>query len=402
MRVAGGGSFLKRTDGARVLGITPDRNSLRHIRMEIPLRSLKRQGLIGEYFITDEFFTDLPEDLVFDAVWLQRVERLALIESLARSLENKYMYDVDDLLIGKPTYTKAMFGASDGSKLAIENCSLLTTTSERLLRLLEQYSKLNLARKSIICPNGLEPLAPIRKPSAPRGLIWTSSDYPALIHSKGPILRAVSRFSRKNDLPIYLFGFFDKGTRASLKRNVEHGLLPFKTYISMLASLPVLIGIAPLETEATKDDIDFINAKSDIKMIDFGGSGHPALYSAAPPYVDTDLKAGILVENDESSWFEGFELMYREGWKRLDAEQSDIISRRHMDRIARACWVEAISGVRLPQPMFGKDLKSSCPSNVHFTRKILALYERMSFLHPVVEKTPRPLLRVMREILLRR
>lgn len=393
---------MKLTVGARVLAITPDRNSLRHIRLEVPLRSLKRQGLIGDYFITDDFLTDLPGDLRFDAVWLQRVERLDLIKSLAHNFDNKYLYDVDDLLIGKPTYTKAVFGASDGSRLAIENCSLLSTTSERLLRLLEEYSKLNLVEKSIICPNGFEPPASIRTPSAPRGLIWTSSDYPALMHSKAPILRAISRFSRKNDLPIYLFGFFDKGTKAKLKRSVEYGLVPFETYRSMLTSLPVLIAIAPLETRAKKHDIDFINAKSDIKMIDFGGSGHPAVYSAAPPYVDTDLKAGILAENDENSWFEGFELIYRKGWKRLDTEQSDIIRRRHMDVIARECWLDAISKVRFPRPMFGKDVKSLCQSRVSIATKISALYESSSFLQTVVERMPRPLLRVMRNILLRR
>ncbi len=50
---------------------------------------------------------------------------------------------------------------------------------------------------------------------------------------------------------------------------------------------------------ADQADLDFINAKSDVKMVEFGGFGHPSIYSDAQPYAGSDLQCGTIVPNDE-------------------------------------------------------------------------------------------------------
>ncbi len=52
-------------------------------------------------------------------------------------------------------------------------------------------------------------------------------------------------------------------------------------YHSALAGPPALLGIAPLETEGDPDTVEFVSGKSDVKMAEYGGFGHPAVYSAA-------------------------------------------------------------------------------------------------------------------------
>jgi hypothetical protein len=66
----------------RVLGITPDCNFLRALRMEMPLLNLKKQGLIQDYVVTDSRLSGVPPDSKFDVVWLQRVEDYEFVARL--------------------------------------------------------------------------------------------------------------------------------------------------------------------------------------------------------------------------------------------------------------------------------------------------------------------------------
>ncbi|MCP4568672.1 MAG: hypothetical protein GY841_13930, partial [FCB group bacterium] len=197
--------------GARpkVLAVTGDTFALREIRLVMPLSNLKRQGLIEDYLITDELLSDLPDEYQFDVVWLQRVCNHMLIEHLANRIDSNYLYDIDDLLIGNPSYTRIIYGVNPAALIALRECSTITATSQRLLGLLEEYSELPLKAKAIICPNGFEFSRSLRRPQVPEGLIWSSSDYAALIDSKDLVMNAIAEFSEKYDLPIYYFGYLD-------------------------------------------------------------------------------------------------------------------------------------------------------------------------------------------------
>jgi hypothetical protein len=327
----------------------------------MPLFNLKRHGLIDDYLITDRKFQNLPGNYLFDTVWLQREVHPKIFGLLEDLLGNNYLYDLDDLLIGRPSYTRDHWDKSGERREIIRKvlnkCKVLTCHSQRLVGLLETYTGASLSQKAVICPNGFEFSRALRKPERPAGLLWTSSDYPALIQSREGIVGAVRKFSEKYDLPVYCFGHLHGPIAGEIRNLVQLGVLPFFHHKALLGSFPPMIGIAPLETMADQADLDFINAKSDVKMVEFGGFGHPAVYSNAQPYADTDLQCGTIVPNDESSWFDAMEIIYKEKWKDLDREQAGVIEARNMDRIASNYWCEAIRKARLGYVMEGSDIK---------------------------------------------
>jgi hypothetical protein len=65
----------------------------------------------------------------------------------------------------------------------------------------------------------------------------------------------------------------------------------------------------------------------------------------------------MVVPNDESSWYDAMEFIYREKWKHLDEEQAGVVEARNMDRIASNFWYEAVRKVRLDRPMISSDIK---------------------------------------------
>ncbi len=340
-----------------VLAITRDRFFLRNIRLAMPLLNLKRQGLIADYFITNPSLFDLPDDFLFDVVWLQRVDDPILLNHLAEQIDSNYLYDLDDLLVGHASYREVDLVKQPVVLEAVRQCRILTVTSTRLATILKKYARVPLEEKSVVCPNGFEFSAQMRVPAIPTGIIVTSGDNLPLTQSFGQVMDALAEFSRRHDLPVYYFGKHPEEISSKLRNVISLGLVPYWHYQALLAALPPMIGIAPLETNTDQATLDFISCKSDVKMVEFGGFGHPAVYSNAPPYVDTDLRAGIVVANTTAAWVDGLEAIYRDLWQRSEVDQKHIIDLRNMTRIAGQCWYEAISKVRLPRPMTGKEIK---------------------------------------------
>jgi hypothetical protein len=64
------------------------------------------------------------------------------------------------------------------------------------------------------------------------------------------------------------------------------------------------------------------------------------------------------VENSREAWEQALEETLREGWRRLADEQQAVHTLRHMDVVARECWLPALMRVRLPRPLSGRELKA--------------------------------------------
>lgn len=344
----------------RVLVITEDSGFLRGLRVDMPLVNLRKRGLIDSYYVTDPTLFDVPDEYVFDVVWLQRIRNSKLIAHMGQVIDNNYLYDLDDFLIGAPSYiSEQELRNKDIIVEAIRNCRVLTVTSARLARLLESAAEPGLFEKTVVCPNGFEFPKATRTPSKPQGIVLTQSDGLALTTSLSSVRTAVVNFSETHDLPIYFFGSLEKEITSWSARIIHMGRLPFWHYHAVLAALPTMVGIAPLETAADKDTLNFINGKSDVKMVGYGGMGHPSVYSDAPPYSDTDMKVGILVENTSDAWTQGLETVFHDMWGKLDLDQEQVVDLRNMDRVASEFWYDAISKARLNFRMTGRDIKFS-------------------------------------------
>jgi hypothetical protein len=373
----------------RVLGITGDQLFVKCLRLEMPLLNLKKNGVIDSFFITDSYLTGIPEDASFNVLWLLRVANKFLIRHLAEKVNNQYLYDLDDLLIAKRVYGEGdYYGSRAGVIQALNNCEVLTVTSQRLCSLLERYAQLPLAAKVRVCPNGFEFSGSLRVPQVPGGILWTSSDAAALTSSREPVVKAIARFAQKHDLTLYSSGFLNAEIKGAFRKIIDLGQVSYWHHKVLLASLPAMIGVAPLETQADGETLDFINGKSDVKMVEFGGLGHPGVYSHAPPYADTDLHTGVLVANTEAGWMDGLEAIFRQGWQQTAQEQRDVIELRQMDRLTRECWSRALEPVILERPLSGKELKQwKCRS---WRDEVMDGYLKSDFLRKVKGKLPEP------------
>jgi hypothetical protein len=263
---------------------------------------------------------------------------------------------------------------------------------------LERYTQLPLAEKTVVCPNGFEFSRSLRPPQVPAGIWWTSSDAAALTTSRESVIKAIARFARKNDLTLYSSGLLDDEIKSAFGKIIDLGMVSYWHHKAVAASLPAMIGVAPLETQADRDTLNFINGKSDVKMVEFGGFGHPGVYSQAPPYADTDLETGVLVENTEDAWLDGLEGIFRQGWQQTGKEQKHIIQLRHMDRLTRECWSQAIDPVILARPISGKELKQWTEKNWRY--KLRAVYLKSTFLKQCKGKLPASVAQWVRKIIL--
>ena len=345
----------------RILAVTNEGASLRDVRIVMPFSVLQEQGYILDYAVTNTDLDNVPDGFVFDVVWLQRVRDLHFIIHLVRFLGEHFVYDLDDLLLALPSFVKHQIVTTAGMEYALAQCGTLAVTSERMIPILERHSGVSLASKAVVCPNGCRlPTAP-RPPEKPAGILWSSSDNAALTSSHEAVFGALSSFAGRHDLPLYCFGYMEDSVRARFRRVVDHGFASFWHHKLLLATHPAMIGVAPLETRADLRTLDFINAKSDIKLVDFVGFGHPCVCSHAPPYVDTDLDVGIKVENTGESWTEGLEHAYESGWMQIACEQENVIGLREMRVLAQKAWLQAILKAQLPEPVSVGQFQQSLP-----------------------------------------
>jgi hypothetical protein len=135
------------------------------------------------------------------------------------------------------------------------------------------------------------------------------------------------------------------------------GQIDFNSNLQLLATAPTSIGVAPLETDADPETLDFVSGKSDLKVLLFPGYAHPGVFSASPPYTDSPLReCATISNNSEAAWMDALEYNYREGWRSAADHARRIQEERNIDRVARESWAPAIEACVLPRPVRGAEL----------------------------------------------
>jgi hypothetical protein len=326
-------------------------------RVHAPLRALVEAGLIASYAVTDATLRGAPRHGSFDVVWLQRAADPWLARSLAERLRGRYLLDLDDNLLCRPAYLEPSDLPDPAAPTAaLEGCRVLTTPSARLAGLLERGSGLELAGRVQVCPNALPFHAlPARPPHRPATLLLTQSHALALTTSRDAVLPAAAETAARLRSPLWVLGaappaLRDAAARAGARLEALR-LRTWEAYHAALAGPPTLLGLAPLETRGDPDTLDFVRGKSDVKMVEFGGLGHPAVYSDAAPYVDTELRCGRVVPNDAASWAAALEELAGGGWEAAAEEARAVREARDLRRVAAECWWPAVQAARLEEPV---------------------------------------------------
>jgi hypothetical protein len=331
-------------------------------RVHAPLEALKRVGLIADYTVTDATLRGAPRGGQFDVVWLQRGADACLARTISTRLAGAYLLDVDDHLLCRPAYLEPR-DMPDRAALvaALAGCRVLTTPSSQLAQLLAVRSGLELADRAIACPNAV-PFAgaPAVDPSRPAAILLTQGHRLALTDSAEAVLTAIAHGAARHKLPIWALGAPVPLLReAAADARVTLSVLRPRTwaeYHVALSGPPTFLGVAPLETRGDLATLEFVSGKSDVKMVEFGGFGHPGVYSLAAPYGLSDISCGRLTHNDYDGWAAAIDEIMADGWRAAGDEAIAVRARRELDRVAVERWWPAVQAARLEEPIRGASI----------------------------------------------
>jgi len=346
-----------------VLVLTDQGSNMRSIRVDLPLGALHGEGRIAGYSIWSKgrlgFSTRAAEaDPAFNAIWVQR--DLPPDTALALgTLDRPYLLDIDDNLLVSPAY-RAPFSPAQlqSSRSLVRGCTAMTTSSDRLAGLLQDHAHATLLDRAVTCRNLATEQPPWVAPGPPTCVVWASSDAPALTGSYPGIVRAVRDFCLAHGLRLVCIGAPPPGLALEAGVATEHlGLMTYAAYLQHLRALAPAILVAPLDTGADPVTQDFIDGKSDIKMLEALVTGLVGVFSDAAPYRDTGLPAPILCRNDHPGWLAGLEharQLCMHGTPRHDLPADRMASGPGLQG-----WAEALDRVRLRHPMRLSELEQA-------------------------------------------
>ncbi|MFO1059729.1 MAG: hypothetical protein U1E53_22520 [Dongiaceae bacterium] len=327
--------------GPRVLLVARDMAST-ELRGRGPLEALAEAGRIAGFCQVDEHgrFRGPQDYDRFDCVVAIR-ETVAPMVRLLADRQYRFVYDIDDLLVQLPAYSKAQRDPNVPAMAGM--ATVLTVSTDLLAEHLGAALGFDPAARAVVTPNGLPfPHQPPVLADKASGLVWTSSDATSLTRSREGVVAAIADFAGRHELPVYLFGLFDDALLQALPNARPLGYVEFWKHKHFFASHAGLIGLAPLEDKADPGSQRFIDSKSDIKMVEHGGYGHAGVYSRAAPYLRSDLRTGSIVENSYGGWSEGLREAAARCGEAGYVNAAEIRERRDIARLALGGRLEAI------------------------------------------------------------
>jgi glycosyltransferase involved in cell wall biosynthesis len=339
-----------------VLVISDDFENFLELRVRIPFDAMYKSGLIKGYHLLHKgkivrsvgVKADIAE---IDVVWVQRCP-VASPLFITDMLDGRFVYDIDDNLLISPSYRPAFSNEwCRHIRSLLSGAGAIATTSVRLASSLQRHSGIQIEQKAFIAPNLAERIDPLPGRSPPDALLLASSDFLPLTTSLEPFISAIRRFTESHRLPLIYVGSTVNNLKNYGINAHATGFLSYQTYREYLRQGNFL-GVVPLESSGDERTLEFVNCKSDIKMVEFGSIGLPGVYSDVAPYQETPLTCGPLINMfDEHALFEALERTYFEPdhW-RLTASQSVAEHRLAVDTVERT-WFQAIQSARMPTPL---------------------------------------------------
>jgi hypothetical protein len=349
----------------------------RELRIDVPFNVLFTQQSIGGYSVwrKGNFSFSTSSNLaeqVFDAIWVQR--EISPETALAlRILGRPFVYDIDDNLFATPGY-RPPFSLEMVQTVGnlVRTCSVLSCSTARLAELLEIAQRPFVIDKAIITPNILREQPAPRPVGTPRFVVWGSSDTPALTSSRDAVIKAIRDFCVANHIKLVCLGADPPDAIMESAVEVTHiRSIPYGSYLSVLRSFAPAIMVCPLETNADEGTRAFVNAKSDLKMLEALAGGLVGVFSRAAPYLDSDLPGPILCDNTYPGWMEALNRAWR--LAEQPAAEAAFPSNRFANAGSMQPWLEAIDQVRLRNPIDYRQVNGALTSlRGRYERRLLS------------------------------
>ena len=203
----------------------------------------------------------------------------------------------------------------------------------------------------MIAPNLAVDVEVLHGGEDPSSLLLAMSGPLPLTTSYDGFMRGVKRFIERRNLPIVYIGI-DRNDFSALGVSVKAmGTLDYRAYRDVLRRQNAM-AIAPLEGRGDPTTQEFINSKSDIKMVDFGSCGVPAVYADVAPYQDTPLRCGPLVDmSDDRAVAEALDEVFRQSRQVKTTAENSVRQHRLASTCVSGTWFRAVEAGRLAEPL---------------------------------------------------
>jgi O-antigen biosynthesis protein len=263
----------------RVLVYPADREGCGEYRIIAPSRALLRAGMLHTYetmrlFTPPEIARISPDSIVFQ----RQLEppQIGVIEWVKNTSKALRIFELDDLITNLPQ--KSAHRASiapdiqDRLKKALRLCDRLVVSTEPMAR---AYGRM--CAETVISPNRLEKarwlgLAPQRRAGGKPRVGWAG----AIGHTGDLALIASVVEATAKEIDWVFFGMCPEPFRRFVAEFHPWVLLP--DYAAKLASLDLDLAVAPLEHHP------FNEAKSNLRLLEYGVLGYPVVCSDILPY----------------------------------------------------------------------------------------------------------------------
>jgi glycosyltransferase involved in cell wall biosynthesis len=263
----------------RVFAQPADRHACGHYRLSAPLSALATAGKIQGWDSMDFYNPVEMARIDADTVVLQRPytdAQLAFLEQTARYGRALRMFDLDDLitLIPEKSAHRRSFPPDLANRLmrAAAFCDRLVVSTAPLANAIRDWHKDVRVVPNYLPKSPWTQLAPSRRIGERPRVGWAG----ALGHEGDLALIADVMANLAKEVDWILLGHCPEGLRGLIKE--VHAPVSIADYPAALAGLALDVAIAPLEINS------FNEAKSSLKVLEYGALGYPVVCSDIVPY----------------------------------------------------------------------------------------------------------------------
>jgi GT2 family glycosyltransferase len=322
----------------RVIAYPADREGCGEYRIIAPSRALFGSGRLHCCATMRLATPPEVERIAPDSVILQRQlegHQMAFIEQLQVLSPTFRIFEIDDLITNLPAKSIHRKGIArdigDRLKQALAMCNRLVVSTEPLARAYGRWCD-----ETVVLPNRLEKsrwigLAPKRRPGGKPRVGWAG----AAGHTGDLAVIAGAVQATAKEVDWVFFGMCPDNLRPFIAE--AHAWVPLHDYAEKLASLDLDLAVAPLEHHPFND------AKSNLRLLEYGILGYPVLCTDIVPY-----QGGLPVHrvaNRPNAWIKVIrelvadrEALRREGETLRRAVVADWLIDDHLDEWMRA-WL---------------------------------------------------------------